>query len=233
MDGSHAEDVERFNRWADTYETFWGRRFFDRMHQAALDLVAGGEEVCPRVVLDVGCGTGRLLRAAARRWPGARLIGVDPAEAMVTVARRLTPEAEFHVAGAESLPLPDAVADVVLSTISFHHWGDQAAGLREVARVLRPGGRFGLADVSLPAWLAKLVRHPGARSTAVIRALFSQAGMPMRAQQRMLARTVLVAVGRKESGQAAAPSAETTAGADRGRLGGPPASEGLAGGRRG
>jgi ubiquinone/menaquinone biosynthesis C-methylase UbiE len=205
MDRSHAEDVERFNRWADTYESFWGRRFFDRIHQATLDLVAWDEEIRPGTILDVGCGTARLLRAAARRWPGARLIGVDPAEAMVTVARRLTPDAEFHVAGAESLPLPDATADVALSTISFHHWEDQAAGLREVARVLRPGGRFCLADVSLPAWLAKLVRHPGARSTAVIKAYFSQAGMQIRAQRRMLARMVLVTVGRKNAGPAEPP----------------------------
>src|SRR5262245_45907233 len=102
MDGRHAEDVERFNRWADTYETSWASRFFDRVHQATLDLLARDAEVRPGAVLDVGCGTGRLLRAAARRWPGARLIGVDPAEAMVAVARRLTPDAEFHVASAES-----------------------------------------------------------------------------------------------------------------------------------
>ena len=94
----------------------------------------------------------------------------------------------------------DAVVDLALSTISFHHWGDQATGLREVARALRPGGRFGLADISLPAWLAKLGRHPGARSKTVIRALFSQAGLQMRAQQRMLARMVLVTSARKDSG---------------------------------
>jgi ubiquinone/menaquinone biosynthesis C-methylase UbiE len=215
MDGSHTADVERFNRWADTYESFWGRRFFDRIHQATLDLIAQGEEIRPGTVLDVGCGTGRLLRAAARRWPGVRLIGVDPAEAMVSVARRLTPDAEFHVAGAESLPLPDAVVDVALSTISFHHWEDQAGGLRETARVLRLGGCFGLADVSLPAWLAKLLQHPGARSTAAIRAFLSQAGLQMRSQQRMPARMVLVTVARKGSDPAEVPSAKQAVAADR------------------
>jgi ubiquinone/menaquinone biosynthesis C-methylase UbiE len=217
MAGRHAADVERFNRWAETYETFWGRRFFDCMHQATLDLVAEGEEFRPGTIVDVGCGTGRLLRAAARRWPGARLIGVDPAEAMIRVARRLTPEAEFHVARAESLPLPDAVAEVALSTISFHHWEDQPAGLREVARVLGPGGRFCLTDISLPAWLAKLLRHPGARSTTGIRACFRQAGLQIRAQQRMMARLVLVTVGSKDSGPAEAPCAERAVTADRGR----------------
>jgi ubiquinone/menaquinone biosynthesis C-methylase UbiE len=192
--------VERFNRWADTYESFWGRRFFEGMHQATLDLVSSAVEVCPGTILDIGCGTGRLLRAAARRWPGARLIGVEPAEDMVRVARRLTPDAEFHVAGAEALPLADAVADVAVSTISFHHWRDQAAGLREVARVLGPRGRFCLTDISLPAWLAKLLRHPGARSTAAVRAFFNQAGLQIRAQRQTMARIVLVTVGSKESG---------------------------------
>jgi ubiquinone/menaquinone biosynthesis C-methylase UbiE len=215
MDGSHTADIERFNRWADTYESFWGRRFFDRIHQATLDLIAQSEEIRPGTILDVGCGTGRLLRAAARLWPGVRLIGVDPAEVMVSVARRLTPDAEFHVANAESLPLPDAVVDVALSTISFHHWEDQAGGLREVARVLRPGGCFGLADVSLPAWLAKLLQHPGARSTAIIGAFFSQAGLQMRSQQRMLARMVLVTVGRKGSDPAEVPFAKQAFAADR------------------
>jgi len=92
------------------------------------------------------------------------------------VARRLTPEATFLAASAEPLPLPDASVDVAITTMSFHHWKDRAAGVREIARVLRPGGRFCLADATLPAWLARLVHHMEGNSSAAWRALVEPAG---------------------------------------------------------
>lgn len=55
-------------------------------------------------------------------------------------ARQILLEGRFYVGVAESLPLPDYSVDVVLSTASFHHWTDQAADVREIARVLRSEG---------------------------------------------------------------------------------------------
>ncbi len=78
------------------------------------------------------------------------MIGVDAAEKMIEQATQLFPEAEFHVAMAEALPLPDASVDLAFSTLSFHHWANQAKGISEVARVLRPQGRFLLADITIP-----------------------------------------------------------------------------------
>ena len=121
------KDVERFDQWSDTYEDSWLQRtLFDQAHRATLDL-AGDIVLNPGVVLDVGCGTGRLLRQAHSYWPEAQLVGVDPAKGMIEVAKRLTPDATFHNGMAEALPLPDASVDLALSTISFHHWKDQAA----------------------------------------------------------------------------------------------------------
>ena len=96
-----------------------------------------------------------MLRRVATHWPAARLIGIDPAEGMVKQARRLTPGAIIHVSMAESLPLDDGSVDLVLSTASFHHWRDQVQGVKQVARVLRPGGIFVLADISMPYRLQK------------------------------------------------------------------------------
>jgi ubiquinone/menaquinone biosynthesis C-methylase UbiE len=145
----------RFDRWAPTYDRSWLQRLlFARVHAAVLDAAAEGP--APGVVLDVGCGTGRLLRAVHVRWPAAALLGVDPAPRMVMEARRLLPSATFFVAPAEQLPVPDASVDLVLSTVSFHHWSDQRAGIREIARVLRPGGRMLLADHTAPRWLRRL-----------------------------------------------------------------------------
>lgn len=158
-----------------------------------LHLIAS--EGTPGSILDVGCGTGRLLREARQRWPDAQLIGVDAAEGMVEVAQQLTPDAIFHVGRAEALPLPDASIDVVLSTMSFHHWSDHVAGVGEVARVLRPGGRFILADVSVPASLAKLIRSSRVHTPASRRNLFTQAGLEVVTQQAIFSRFVLVTVG--------------------------------------
>ncbi len=141
MTTTHREkDIERFDKWASTYEQSWAQRaFFDPAHQATLALAAGIVHQ-PASVLDVGCGTGKLLRRARTYWPEAHLIGVDPANGMIEMAQRLTPNATFFPSMAEALPLQDASVDLALSTFSFHHWQDQAAGLREIARVLRPGG---------------------------------------------------------------------------------------------
>jgi ubiquinone/menaquinone biosynthesis C-methylase UbiE len=191
---SERDDIERFNRWSRTYEdSFLQRFFFDRVHQAVLKLVANRTE--PGSLLDVGCGTGRLLRAARALWPGAELIGVDPAKGMVEVARQLTPGVTFYAGMAEAIPLPDTSVDVALSTISFHHWKDQAAGVREVARVLRPEGYFFLTDASVPAWLSRFIHQPRFHTPAHLRTLFMEAGLNVLMQQGVFSRYVLVTVG--------------------------------------
>src|SRR6266516_3168428 len=191
---SERHDIAHFNRWSRTYEdSLLQRFFFDRVHRAVLKLVANRTD--PGRILDVGCGTGRLLRAARARWPRAELIGVDPANGMVEVARQLTPAATFYVGMAEALPLPDASVDVALSTISFHHWKDQAAGVREVARALRPEGYFFLTDVSVPAWLSRFIHQPRVHSPAHLRTLFMEAGLNVLIQQAVFSRYVLATVG--------------------------------------
>jgi ubiquinone/menaquinone biosynthesis C-methylase UbiE len=120
------------------------------------DLVAQSE---PRAsaILDVGCGTGALLRELESRLDGGiDLAGVDPAPAMLEVARaKLRPGSRTRLkeASAEQLPFPDETFELLVSTVSFHHWSDQPAGLREAARVLTPGGRILLADHFTAGWL--------------------------------------------------------------------------------
>ena len=154
------KDVEHFNRWSHTYDESWIQRYAERVHTEMLNVVTS-ETAAPGAVLDVGCGTGRLLRKVRAVYPSAQLFGIDPAEGMVEVARRQIESATIYLAAAESLPLADSSVDIVLSSISFHHWTDQLTGLREIRRVLRPGGRLCLADISIPAWLEALSTFQG------------------------------------------------------------------------
>lgn len=157
----------------------------------------------PHRIVDIGCGTGRLLRDAAVRWPQAELIGVHPAPRMVETVRRLLPAAKFFVAPAEEVPLPDATADLVLSSISFHHWTDQRKGLTEAGRVLRPGGWLCLADIVLPRWVAGLFRSR-ARSGVAMRHLLETTGFLVERQERRFVRTIVITSAQQRASSVAA-----------------------------
>ena len=117
-------------------------------------------DAAPRRVLDVGCGTGYLLRLLAARYPqAADLAGIDAAPSMIEASDRAADDRRlrFTVGTAERLPYPDDAFDLVVSTTSFDHWADQLAGLRECARVLAPGGHLVLADQFSPLLLPTLL----------------------------------------------------------------------------
>lgn len=100
----------------------------------------------PSTVLEIGSGPGELALEVARRSPGAEVVGVDLAAAMVERAivraggEQLSDRVHFQLADAASLSFADASFDIVVSTLSLHHWSEPAAVFGEIARVLRPGG---------------------------------------------------------------------------------------------
>jgi ubiquinone/menaquinone biosynthesis C-methylase UbiE len=149
-------DVDRSGRWAPNYDrSFLQRALFGPVQDATI-AAAAGHSARPRVILDVGCGTGQLLGRLAARFPAAELVGADAAAGMIEQARAAVSgdlSVRFVTAFAEELPFPDASFDLVTSTVSFHHWADQRRGLREVRRVLNPGGLFILTDALADGWL--------------------------------------------------------------------------------
>ncbi|MCP1840171.1 ubiquinone/menaquinone biosynthesis C-methylase UbiE [Bradyrhizobium sp. USDA 4524] len=101
-------------------------------------------------VLDIGCGHGRCLTELAARAPRGHIVGMDSSELMVEIAaQRNRPlievaRVEVVLSTVESLPFPDALFDKAVCVHVLYFWKDIEKSLREIARVLKPGGRLGL-----------------------------------------------------------------------------------------
>ena len=102
-----------------------------------------------RTVADVGCGKGRFARLVKERNPGAKVIALDLAEAML----RHVPEGiEKLAASMTALPLASESCDASYATESLEHAVDIAAAVAELARIVKPGGRIVIIDKNAAAW---------------------------------------------------------------------------------
>lgn len=110
-----------------------------------LDAAGVAEET---TVIDVATGSGVVAGAAAR---GARVVGVDVAEAMVRLAAERHPESEFVRGDAQALPLPDASFDAAVCGLGLLHVSRPERAAAELARVRSPGGRAALSVWNVPA----------------------------------------------------------------------------------
>jgi ubiquinone/menaquinone biosynthesis C-methylase UbiE len=140
-------DIVAYDERSGGYDGGWR----GRMHHRISDSVAAlAVDTAPgaRSVLDVGCGTGYLLRRLATALPRAdRFVGIDPAPGMIRVATESTDDARFSFAETTAEHLDaDHEFDLVVSATSFDHWSDQRSGLVACARALRRGGRLVLCD---------------------------------------------------------------------------------------
>ncbi|MGF1465802.1 MAG: methyltransferase domain-containing protein [Sandaracinaceae bacterium] len=137
---------------ASVYERF----FVPALFGAWAPRVADAAHVGPgRRVLDVACGTGVLAREAAGRVGAGSVVGLDVNPGMLEVARSLAPEVTWTEGRAEELPFPDGSFDAVVSQFGLMFFADRPAALREMWRVLRPGG-----DLAVAVW-ASLDVTPG------------------------------------------------------------------------
>jgi len=178
----------QYDGWAEGYDRRW-RRYTARTHAA---LLAHADLSGAMNVLEVGCGTGDLIRRLGARWPHLHILGVEPSIGMRHVAMaKLAPlvKAGGHMvlaAGdAAALPVPDGSMDAVAFANVLHYFPDPLAALAEARRVLRPGGQLLVVDYvprGLPLTLADaLIRaydcgHQHTRSCAALANLLTRAG---------------------------------------------------------
>jgi SAM-dependent methyltransferase len=121
---------------ADAYDRFMGR--FSRL--LAPQMVELADVHAGQDALDVGCGTGMLTTLLVDRLGPDHVTGIDPSAMFVEAARQRFPGVRIDHGSAESLPYPDAAFDVAIAQLVVHFMQDPVAGIREMARVARPGG---------------------------------------------------------------------------------------------
>ncbi|MDX9867526.1 MAG: bifunctional demethylmenaquinone methyltransferase/2-methoxy-6-polyprenyl-1,4-benzoquinol methylase UbiE [Kiritimatiellia bacterium] len=141
-----APGYDRLNRLLSFgLDLFWRRR--------ALRLLRGAP---PARVLDVATGTADFAIAAARRLPQARVTGIDLSEAMLTLGREkvrragLSARVSLHRGDTLALDFPDASFDAVTAAFGVRNFASLVDGFREMRRVLKPGGRVLLLELSRP-----------------------------------------------------------------------------------
>jgi tRNA (cmo5U34)-methyltransferase len=122
---------------------------FDELQDAVADAT---RDAPTRSILELGTGTGETARRVLDLHPEAELVGIDESEAMLDEARRVLPGSVDLRAMRLQDPLPEGPFDLVFSCLTVHHLDSarKAELFRRVARALRPGGRFVLADVVVP-----------------------------------------------------------------------------------
>ena len=137
-----------FDLWASYYDILFPSVFYQAIHKRLLEYVNLPREAN---VLDIGCGTGRLLDRLASEEPTLQATGLDFSGEMIRQARahnRHRPRIIFIEGNATALPFAENQFDAVFNTLSFLHYDSPEQVFQQVSRVLRPGGRFYWVDIT-------------------------------------------------------------------------------------
>lgn len=148
-----------FDRWALTYDWLLPSVFYQAVHKRLLEYVQLSEQAN---VLDIGCGTGRLLDRLANHFPHLQGTGLDLSTEMLRQARRSNrhrPRLIFIQGVSHAMPFAENQFEAAFSTISFLHYPEPQQVLKQVHRVLQPGGRFYLVDYTVSEQRSEIQRR--------------------------------------------------------------------------
>lgn len=156
LDSFKTRDASSYDPLVDQFETLVSRH----CQPFAARIVALANPPVSGRVLDVGCGTGLVAIRLAESLPGGRILGVDLSDGMLRVAQakalaRSAVNVSFRKMDAESLTLADGTFDVVVSLFALTHFPDPLRALREMHRVLTPGGRLVIGIGARPLLLSR------------------------------------------------------------------------------
>jgi ubiquinone/menaquinone biosynthesis C-methylase UbiE len=167
------EVPEGYARWAERYDG--PNPAITREQPIVHGMLA---ELPPGRALDAACGTGR--HAVKLHELGHQVVGVDATPAMLSLARKKVPGADFRVGKLEELPVQDATVDLITCALALSHLDDLRPAITEFARVLKPGGRVIISDIHPQATLTgAIAAFPGrdlTKGVPYVRSVIHQLG---------------------------------------------------------
>jgi SAM-dependent methyltransferase len=181
-----------FNDWAKAGRGEGMERGHRPVGEQAIELMG----ITPNArVLDVGCGSGWAARLMAEKATTGKVVGIDISDEMVRLAAETSASftnVEFRVASAEKLPFADGEFTVAFSMESLYYYADMLSALKEIKRVLAPGGQFvtvvDLYQENVPShqWVEQLKVPVQLLSVAEYRSLFERAGFVDVSDRRLI-----------------------------------------------
>lgn len=148
MNDQKEKSKAAFNQQAATYDTDMKGQHARSLYPILLDRLS---HISYHSALDLGCGTGEMIKQILQADNCKELYGIDLSEEMLAVAKNKLPDqVKLLLGDSESLPFPDNFFDVVYCNDSFHHYPAPQNVLSEVQRVLKPGGTFLMGDCWQP-----------------------------------------------------------------------------------
>lgn len=193
-----------------------GRRAVRAMNLSHARMTDWGLEqvIAPKnaLILEVGCGGGRTVRRLAALAPDGRVVGLDYSSASVAVSRDTnaheieTGRVQILQGSVAALPFPDGTFDIVTAVETHYYWPDLPANVREILRVLKPGGTFALIAETYrggPFRLLYSIVMPLIQAAFLSdgehRDLLTQAGFTEVATQHVSGKNWICATGRRQS----------------------------------
>jgi ubiquinone/menaquinone biosynthesis C-methylase UbiE len=157
MDQLEKNSIEEFSKWADNYDNPFTSITFRQTNAKIVKLLDPTENSS---LLDVGCGSGILIKNLINGNRGMKLFGLDITPKMVEVAKRKfanNPNVEITLSSAVNMPYKDNSFDYVTCANSFHHHPDPVKSAKEMVRVLKLGGKLLILDMCIEGLLRKIL----------------------------------------------------------------------------
>ena len=166
MKKSNSKDFN-FSKRADSYDGGIMGKASQRFYNL---LVREVELQSGMAVLDIGCGTGTILKRLSDK-ADITGYGTDISERMITEAKKKCPQMKFFISSCDKLPFEDKTFDVLTACMAYHHFDNKEGFAAEAARVLKPGGILYIADPNFP-WPVRKILNGSFRLIRLVGAFY-------------------------------------------------------------